>query len=291
MIKKVIIPAAGRGTRLLPATKETPKEMLPIFFPGINGEISVKPLLQAIFEQFYDVGMREYCFIVGKGKGSIIDHFSSDRDYIRTLNEGGKGTIAKEFSHFYSMISDSSFVYVSQPEPKGFGDAVLRAEPYINETFLLQAGDTLILSKNNQHLKRLIHLHTKYDSVASIIIKKVQDPRSFGVIEGIELSKDVYEVTNIIEKPERPATNLAVTALYLFTPEIFLSLKKTKIGLGGEIQLTDGIHQLIKSGKKVIAIALTEDEYWLDVGNPLTYWEALSQSQKVFTQGNWDDSC
>jgi len=282
MIKKVVIPAAGIGTRLLPTTKETPKEMLPIFALGRNGEICVKPLLQAVFEQLFDIGVREFCFIVGRGKGSISDHFASDRNFLKVLTEGGKREMADELLSFYEKVSASSLVFVSQPEPMGFGDAVLRAEPYIKEPFLVQAGDTFILSEGNHNMTKLFSVHKEFKSVATFLVQEVDDPKPFGIIEGEEIESGIYNVERVVEKPEEPPTNLAIMALYLFTPAIFQALKSTPTGWGGELQLTDGIQRLIDSRLKVMAVKLGADEFWLDVGSPQSYWDALSRSYGFF---------
>ena len=157
MLKKAVIPAAGLGTRLLPITKELPKEMLPIVALMKNGQPCLKPMLQAIFEQLYEVGFREFAFIVGRGKRAIEDHFSPDEDFIRYLKNKNKKDIAQELQEFYNKINDSNLVFINQPKPKGFGDAVARASLFTgNEKFLMQAGDDLIISKNSNHLKREI---------------------------------------------------------------------------------------------------------------------------------------
>ena len=278
MIRKVVIPAAGRGTRLLPATKETPKEMLPIFCSGLDGEMCVKPLLQSIFEQLYEVEVREFCFIVGKGKESIINHFTSDGAILESLNSKGNLETSRELGDFYRKLADASINFLSQPEPRGFGDAVLRAEPFVNESFMVHAGDSLILSKGNGHLSRMSRVHERYGCDATFLVQEVEDPRPFGVIEGTEIEKGVYSVRNVLEKPEKPPSNLAITALYVFTPAIFTALKSVPEGVGGELQLTDGIQKLIEDGSKVSAVKLEYDEYWLDIGTPHSYWEALERS-------------
>ena len=124
-VGKVIITAAGLGTRLLSATKE----MLPLFCIGSNGDLSLKPVPQLIFEQLYGVGFREFCFIVGRGKRSIEDHFTPDYSYVELLRRRGKEGLAVEFEEFDRKVESSVIAWVNQPEPKGFGDAVLRAEP------------------------------------------------------------------------------------------------------------------------------------------------------------------
>jgi UTP--glucose-1-phosphate uridylyltransferase len=131
---------------------------------------------------------------------------------------------------------------------RGFGDAVLRAEPFVKEAFIVHAGDSLILSIENEHMKRMCEVHDRYRCDATFLVQEVQDPRSFGVINGTEIEEGVYSVSNVIEKPENPPINLAITALYVFTPLIFTALKSVPEGLNGELQLTDGIQKLIRDG-------------------------------------------
>ena len=179
-------------------------------------------------------------------------------------------------------MKSSSIVFISQPELRGFGDAVLRAEPYVNEPFLVQAGDTFILSQGNRHLNRLIKEHEKQDAEATFFVKRVENPQSFGIVEGQIIDDKVYEVTNIVEKPNKPTSDLASTAVYIFTPEIFKGLKTSSQGWGGELQLTDGIQKMVNSGLKVVAVELESDEVWLDISNPLSYWQALKTSFEFF---------
>jgi len=117
MIRKAVIPAAGLGTRLLSATKELPKEMLPIFYRDSNGEIYLKPMLQVLFEQLYKFGFREFCFIVGRGKRAVEDHFTPDYSFLDLLEKKGKEKFVKSLKEFYSMIEKSTIVWINQPEP------------------------------------------------------------------------------------------------------------------------------------------------------------------------------
>ncbi|MDQ1280794.1 MAG: UTP--glucose-phosphate uridylyltransferase [Thermoproteota archaeon] len=286
MISKAVIPAAGLGTRLLPATKETPKEMLPIFALDGGENVCVKPLLQVVYEQFYDCGVREFCFIVGRGKVSISDHFTSDSNFLSALHIGGKLELAKELQGFYDKVRSSSIVFISQSEPKGFGDAVLRAEPYIKEPFLVQAGDTLILSKKNSHLKRLFSVHERFKDTATILVQEVENPKPYGIVEGQEVGERVYRVERVVEKPDKPKSNLAITAVYLFAPTVFDALKSTPLDKMGELQLTDGIQKLIDRGLNVSAVKLDRNELWLDISNPQTYWTALCSSHDFITGKN-----
>jgi UTP--glucose-1-phosphate uridylyltransferase len=284
MIRKVVVPAAGLGTRLLPATKEQPKEMLPVFALGANGQGCLKPLLQLVFEQLYDLGFREFCFIIGRGKRAIEDHFTQDYGYVEILRSKGKSSSAVDLERFYARLDGSTIVWVTQPEPRGFGDAVLKAEPYVKgEKFLVQAGDTYIISRDNDHLKRLMKTQEKLSADAAFIVQEVDDPRQYGVVEAEEVAEDVFKVKEAVEKPEKPASNLAIMPIYIFDPAIFKALEKTPPGKGGEVQLTDAIQALINMGLKVYAVQLKPEEVRLDIGNPEMYWKALQASYNRMT--------
>ena len=281
MIKKAIITTAGEGTRMLPATKEQPKEMLPLFDKTINGGVCVKPLLQIVFEQLRNFGIHDFCFITGKGKKSIEEHFTQDRAYLQSLRDRGKPELAGELENFYLMLDFSNIFWRYQPKPAGFGDAVLLAKPYIqNEPFLVYAGDTYIQTVNNSCLKRLVSVFEEYKPEAIFLTFEVDNPKMYGVVEGEELGKDVYMVKRVIEKPEEPVSNLAILPVYIFNPNIFNALRSIDLGVGNEKQLTDGIQKLIDWGHKVFAVKLDKDDKRLDIGNPEFYAEAISISAK-----------
>jgi UTP--glucose-1-phosphate uridylyltransferase len=283
MVSKVVIPAAGLGTRLLSATKEQPKEMLPLFASD-SGTLCLKPTVQQIFEQLFDLGLREFCFVVGKGKRAIEDHFTPDRDYIGKLNAHGKGIQALQLERFYDRIDQSTIVWVNQPQPRGFGHAVLQAEPLIGkETFLVHAGDTYITSKSNPVHERLLQEHFANKTDVTLTVQHVADPRQYGVAQVRESPTGHLEVISVEEKPVQPKTNFAIMPLYVFIDSIFESLRSTKKDQKGEIQLTDAIQRLLESGRKVQAIKLRPDDLRLDIGTPETYWEALELSYRSAT--------
>lgn len=277
-----MLPAAGLGTRLLPITKELPKEMLPIFVRGVEGGLCLKPIIQAIFEQLYDFGFREFVIVVGRGKRAIEDHFTPDKGFVELLKTKNKHSMAVELESFYNKILTSSMVFVNQSEPRGFGDAVLAARPVVSGPFLLHAGDTYIISEGNEHLKRLFDIHRKFSADATILIQEVKDPMNYGVVEGKEVSEGIILVENLEEKPEKPKTNLAIMPVYILDSVIFKALEITKPGKGGEIQLTDAIQKLIDWGLKVYAVRLKPDEQKLDVGTPRMFWESLTLSYNYF---------
>jgi len=289
MIRKVVIPAAGLGTRLFPATKEQPKEMLPIFSKAING-VAVKPMLQMVFEQLHDFGLREFCFVVGKGKRSIEDHFTPDHNSIHMLHGMGKKYQATDLDDFYCKLKTSTVIWVNQPEPRGFGNAVLMARPFVqNESCLVHAGDTFIISKNTEHISRLISTYERLDADAVFIVQEIENPSQYGIADGTETRKGLYKVKEAVEKPEKPKTNLAIMPLYVFDPVIFKALQETQPGKGEEIQLTDAIQKLIDWGMNVYAVRLNQGDVRLDIGTPETYWEALYLSHQHSCRRTWTD--
>lgn len=282
MINKAIITAAGLGTRLLPTSKELPKEMLAIFANNSEGNVIIKPLLQIIFEQLYDFGIRNFCFIVGRGKRAIEDHFTPDWDFVKKLKEKGKSNLSKELESFYEKIQNSNMIWINQPEPKGFGHAVLMAKSFIkDEPFLVCAGDTVIIPKRESFLKRLERLHEEMNANASILLQYVEDPRQYGVAIVEKVKDQYFKVKKVIEKPATIVSNLAIMPYYIFDKNIMDELEKVKPGIGNEIQLTDAIQGLIDDDFKVFAIELDKEDIRLDIGTPETYWEALKISYNI----------
>ncbi|MDH5595503.1 MAG: sugar phosphate nucleotidyltransferase [Candidatus Bathyarchaeota archaeon] len=276
MIKKVVIPAAGLGTRLLPITKELPKEMLPLFFKGKDDKVHLKPMLQAIFEQLYDEGFREFGFIVGRGKRAIEDHFTPDYSFVEYLKNKNKQELTGELQEFYRKISDSILVFINQPKPTGFADAVYQARVFTqNEPFLMHAGDDLVFSRNNRHLKRLMKIFGQRNADVAFLVEEVEDPQKYGVVIGKEVEPYLFEVENVIEKPKKPISNLAVIALYVFNPVIYEGIERAKPDEKGEMQIADAIQVLLKRRCKIYALKLRPGERRIDIGTPETYLETL----------------
>ena len=275
---KVVLTAAGKGTRLLPYTKEMPKEMMPIFSKIHGNQRVVIPLLQYIFEQFHSAKIRDYCFVVGRDKRAIKDHFTPHQSYLNELSGNNK----KMMSNFYKKLERCHLTWINQNKPLGFGDAVKRAEKFVgNENFILHAGDVSIVSRSKHPILRLIDTAKKNpDASAILVCKKIRDAKRYGILQIKKNLPSVYLVEGVEEKPIRPKSNLGILALYYFKPEIFNSLKKTKLGKNNELQLTDGIQQMINDGKKVLAIPLTKDDVEIDVGTVETYRNAQISSYK-----------
>jgi len=187
--------------------------------------------------------------------------------------------IASALERFYQRVDQASIMWVNQPVPLGFGHAVLQARVYAGgDPFLVQAGDAYIYSEDFGHLRRLLSSFEAGAEV-SLALRKVPDPRQYGVATGAA-SKGFVSIDEIIEKPKAPKSNLAVTPVYLFRHSIFDAIEEAGPGVGGELQLTDGIEMLLKDGKKVVGVELRPDESWIDIGTPATYWDALRVSYK-----------
>jgi len=269
---KVVITAAGKGTRLLPFTKEMPKEMMPIFSNVFTNKKVILPLLQYVYEQLYSMNFRDYCFIVGREKRSIEDHFTPHETYLRDL----VGDYKKIMSKFYQKLENSHLVWINQNRPLGFGDAIRRAERYVGkEDFIVHAGDVAILSNSKHPVLRLMETAKKNPDVKAILLcKKIKDSKRYGVPTVNRLSNNLFNVKEVVEKPDKPKSEFGILPLYYFRSDIFSSLKKIKPGKGKEFQLTDAIQKMIQEKQKVLAITLDKNEKEVDVGTVESYKNA-----------------
>ncbi|HEV2119169.1 MAG TPA: sugar phosphate nucleotidyltransferase [Candidatus Bathyarchaeia archaeon] len=284
-MKKAVIPAAGLGTRLLSVTKEQPKEMLPVFAKGKNGDLCLKPIVQLVFEQLYQVGFREFCFIVGRGKRAIEDHFTPDLSFVSMLDSKGKDGPAADLENFYKMIEGSTVSWVNQPEPRGFGDAVLKAKSFAgSDKFMVHAGDSHFISRNADHLRRVMRMSEGSKANALFLSMEVDDPKRFGIVEGEMVESGLVRVKRLVEKPSKPASKLAIMPVYVFDSNIFTALEATQAGFAGELQLTDGIQQMVDWNLNVYTTKVESDEIWLDIGSPDLYWQAQNLSHKHYSQ-------
>jgi UTP--glucose-1-phosphate uridylyltransferase len=276
MVNTVVIPAAGLGTRLFTVTKESPKEMVPVFYKTSNGTVLLKPLIEIIFENLYDAGFRNFCFIVGRGKETIENHLSPHYDFVELLKKKGEVDYVKILSKLYKKIENSSIVWIRQHSLKGIGPATSLAKEYVgNKPFLFHAGD-LYIPKTN-YLQDLISIHKKFKPVTTIGLKIVNNPRRYGVAS-IKKNKGKLEIQKVVEKPKKPLSNYALTGVNIFEKEIFDAIKNTKAGVNGEIQLTDGIQTLIKNKNNVIGSLMKKSDICIDIGVPSTYFDALNYS-------------
>src|SRR6267378_2991654 len=284
VLRKAVIPAAGLGTRLLSVTKEQPKEMLPVFAKAKNGDLCLKPIVQLVFEQLHQVGFREFCFIVGRGKRAIEDHFTPDFSFVSMLDSKGLDGPAGELETFYKMVDGSTVSWVNQSQPRGFGDAVLKAKSFVgNDRFLFHAGDSHFISKNAEHLRRVVRMSEESKADALFLSMEVEDPSRFGIVEGEPMADGLVKVKRLVEKPAKPASRLAIMPVYVFDSNIFKALEDTRAGFAGELQLTDGIQRMVDWDLNVYTTKVASSEIWLDIGSPDLFWEAQNLSHKHYS--------
>lgn len=263
IIRKAVIPAAGLGTRFLPATKAQPKEMLPIVD---------KPTLQYIIEECVESGIEEIIIITGRNKKSIEDHFDKSVELEFELARTGKEELLTMVKNISNM---ANIHYIRQKEPRGLGDAIYCARAFVgDEPFAVLLGDDIVYNEEKPCIKQLIDCFEKYNK--SILgVQKILENEVFkyGIISGKEIDDRLYKVNNLVEKPsvENAPSNIAILGRYIITPEIFNILKDTQPGKNGEIQLTDALAKLIdKEG--VYAYNFIGKRY--DIGDKLGFLQA-----------------
>jgi len=258
-VRKAIIPAAGLGTRFLPATKAMPKEMLPIVD---------KPTIQYIIEEAIESGIEDIIIVTGKGKRAIEDHFDHNFELEQNLIEKGKYDLLEKVK----QSSRINLHYIRQKEPKGLGHAVWCARKFIgDEPFAVLLGDDIVVSDELPCLKQLINIYEETKS-SVIGVQSVDDNQThrYGIIDPIASKERLYQVNNFVEKPKQGTapSNLAIMGRYILTPEIFSMLEKQKTGAGNEIQLTDAIQELNKV-QRVFAYDFIGNRF--DVGEKLGF--------------------
>lgn len=260
-IKSAVFPVAGRGTRFLPATKASPKEMLPIVD---------KPLIQYAVEEAIDAGATKLIFVTGSSKRAIEDHFDSDPELENALTNSGKHGILAKIQDI--VPKGVSCIYIRQGEPLGLGHAVLCARPAVgDEPFFVHLADDLI-DGQPPCLTQMAAEHARHGgSVVAVETVPAEDTASYGIVE-VDASNE-NQMTSIVEKPDPKdaPSNLAVVGRYLLDGSIFDKLESIGKGAGGEIQLTDGIAELLGE-KAVHAYAFTGDRY--DCGSKVGYLKA-----------------
>ncbi|HEX4819204.1 MAG TPA: UTP--glucose-1-phosphate uridylyltransferase GalU [Acidimicrobiales bacterium] len=259
-VRKAVIPAAGLGTRFLPATKAQPKEMLPVVD---------KPAIQYVVEEAVRAGIDDILIITGRNKRTLEDHFDRTVELELELEQRGKLDQLKEIR---ALADLADIHYVRQGEALGLGHAVSVARKHIGDnSFAVLLGDDL-MDERMPHLERMIEHHDQLER-SVIALMEVEDPSIYGCARCEPVADDLVRITEIVEKPKREdaPSNLAVMGRYVFTPDIFDKLAKVQPGHGGEIQLTDAIAMLMKD-TEVYGYTFSEGRY--DTGNKLDYLRA-----------------
>lgn len=263
MIRKAVIPAAGLGTRFLPATKAQPKEMLPIIDT---------PTIQYVVQEAVDSGIEDILIISGRGKRAIEDHFDRNQELEARLENGDKEGLFNEVRHLADM---ANIHYIRQKEINGLGDAIYYARFHTgNEPFAVLLGDTIIDSVIPV-TQQIIDSYNQFKNtiIAVEIVPKDKVSR-YGIIEGKKLSDSIMQVSELIEKPavEEAPSNLAIAGRYILTPEIFKALEHTPRGKNNEVQLTDALRVL--SNREDVYAAVIEGKRY-DIGNKLDYLKTI----------------
>lgn len=261
-VRKAVIPAAGLGTRFLPATKAQPKEMLPIVD---------KLTLQYIIEEAVDSGIDEILIITGRNKSSIENHFDKSVELELELEKSGKDELLAEVRKISDMVN---IYYIRQKEPKGLGHAIHCAKNFIgNEPFAVLLGDDIVFN-DKPCLKQIIEAYDEYKtSILGVQEVADEDVSKYGIVEGKHIEDRIYMVKGLIEKPskEEAPSNIAILGRYIINPAIFEILENTEPGKGGEIQLTDALRVL---AEKEAMYAYNFEGKRYDVGNKQGFLEA-----------------
>ncbi|HUQ63437.1 MAG TPA: UTP--glucose-1-phosphate uridylyltransferase GalU [Acidimicrobiales bacterium] len=261
-VRKAVIPAAGLGTRFLPATKAQPKEMLPVVD---------KPAIQYVVEEAVRAGLRDILIITGRGKRSLEDHFDRSFELEHYLEAGNKFDQLKEMRAIAEM---ADIHYVRQGEPRGLGHAVAAAREHVSgEPFAVLLGDD-IMTDESTILEEMLSAYGRYGrSVVALKEFPLEEISSYGCVRSEPAGDDLVRILDIVEKPkpEDAPSNLAVMGRYIFTPEIFDMLERVEPGAGGEIQLTDAIGMLL-ADQTIYGHVFSDGRY--DIGDKLDYLRA-----------------
>ncbi|NHJ84787.1 MAG: UTP--glucose-1-phosphate uridylyltransferase [Asgard group archaeon] len=270
---KGVIPAAGLGTRMLPATKSQPKEMLPV---------AKKPVIQYIIEELEQAGIKDILIITGKNKRAIEDHFDRDPVLLEDLKKKNKVEQVRDLDALESL--NVQIFYVRQAVPTGLADAVYKAKEFVNDdNFVVALGDTIVSSsKSPIHLSRLINYHQEVNASCTLSVEEIpiEQCNRYGILDVEQYNGQnkmgKFIVKDLIEKPsiEEAPSNLAISGRYVFTPDIFDFIEKTPLGKGKEKQLTDAIKLSLGSGT-IAALQLAQDEKRYDTGSFALYAKAF----------------
>jgi UTP--glucose-1-phosphate uridylyltransferase len=268
-VNLAVVPVAGLGTRLLPATKSQPKEMLPV---------GRKPVVQYVVEELTRVGVDRVLFVTGPGKASIENHFDLNAELTQVLRESGKEDLLEELAFEHAS---AQFFYTRQRQLRGLGHAVLCARTFVGQqSFVVALGDSIIgLQASSDVVGRMIRTFETTGAAAVVAFEEVprQEVSHYGIALPGPEQDGVFPLRSVVEKPspaDAPST-LAIAARYVFAPSIFPALEQTPPGKGGEIQLTDAIRRLIDEGQPVLGLRLAPGERRFDIGNVDAYFRAF----------------
>ncbi|EJN6828679.1 UTP--glucose-1-phosphate uridylyltransferase GalU [Vibrio cidicii] len=265
MIKKCLFPAAGYGTRFLPATKSMPKEMMPV----VN-----KPLIEYGVEEAIEAGMDSMCIVTGRGKHALMDHFDKNYELEHQISGTSKEVLLGDIR---KLIDSASYTYIRQSEMKGLGHAILTGRELVGDNpFAVVLADDLCVNQQQGVLSQMVALFNQFRcSIVAVQEVPEDETHKYGVISGEMIKDDIFRVDNMVEKPE-PGTapsNLAIIGRYILTPDIFELIEQTEPGKGGEIQITDA---LLKQAQNGCVLAYKFKGQRFDCGSVEGYIEATN---------------
>ncbi|MBY8021370.1 UTP--glucose-1-phosphate uridylyltransferase GalU [Vibrio fluvialis] len=265
MIKKCLFPAAGYGTRFLPATKSMPKEMMPV----VN-----KPLIEYGVEEAIQAGMNEMCVVTGRGKHALMDHFDKNYELEHQISGTAKESLLTDIR---TLIDSASFTFIRQNEMKGLGHAILTGRPLVGDNpFAVVLADDLCVNPEQGVLAQMVALYNQFRcSIVAVQEVPESETHKYGVIAGELIKDDIFRVDDMVEKPESGTapSNLAIIGRYILTPDIFDLIEQTEPGKGGEIQITDA---LLKQAKAGCVLAYKFKGQRFDCGSVEGYIEATN---------------
>jgi UTP--glucose-1-phosphate uridylyltransferase len=269
VIRSAIVPVAGLGTRLLPATKSQPKEMLPV---------ARKPIVQYVVEELAACGLRDILFVTGRNKTSIENHFDLDPELMRQLSASNKTALLQEVS---LPEVEANFFYTRQRQQNGLGDAVMCGENFAGEQpFVVALGDSILgLNAKSRCVSRMIELFETRRASCVIAVEEVPRAQTanYGVVDLADEEDGFLRVVNLVEKPrpDEAPSNLAIAGRYVFSPILFDLIRRVQPDKRGEIQLTDAIRLMCEEGRRVLAVKLPPAERRYDIGNFPSYFETF----------------
>jgi UTP--glucose-1-phosphate uridylyltransferase len=269
VIRSAIVPVAGFGTRLLPATKSQPKEML---------TVARKPIVQYVAEELVANGVSQILFVTSRAKTSIENHFDSDAELMRLLKETNKTELmdALRFEEW-----QAHYFYTRQRVQRGLGDAILCGENFAGEQpFVVALGDSIVgLNAQSKAVSRMVDLFEQKHASCVVAVEEVpmEETMNYGIVRVDQAENDHFRVLNLVEKPKpgNAPSNLAIAGRYVFSPLIFDMIRGVQPDKKGEIQLTDAIQSICEEGKRVLAVKLPPNEKRYDIGNFPSYFETF----------------
>jgi UTP--glucose-1-phosphate uridylyltransferase len=283
-----VITLAGEGSRMLPWTRGVRKEFLPVYDRGSNGGPVLKPVANLVMETLVGAGVRDLVMVVSANDSAVAqNYFTIDREFLRRHSRHADRLA--ETTAFYRTLSQLRVRFAVQPSPMGFGDAVLRSSSFVGvEPFLLHAGDAVLLEKQRGRLPQLMgSLREREDLDAVLLVRRVANPKNYGVVEGAPVGREGgfrrLDVGRMEEKPSKPRSSWAATALYCFSPRLYDALKKVEAATHPkELEVTSGIQRMLEEGASIAALIIDPKfAEWRSVGSPEGYLRAIQRTFRL----------